>query len=328
MLPSERFLFRAFVISLLIHFAVFGLWKYGKTQGWWRNLQTPAWLQLTPKKIPILVKKIVPLRPSPPPQLVFVDVDPALAVADPPKAPKFYSSDNSLAGNPEPKNNSPDPEIRGKQEKTLKTTENGRPKPQPLQPTPPQPETPKTVENKPPPQKTYTPGDLATAKPVEKPQERQNPPLQDPSTEPQTEPVHQRPRTIADAKAERGMLGEKTHQSGGVRRLSLDSSLEAMKTSYGDYDRDFIDAVQARWFQLLEKTATVPGKVVLEFRLHANGRISDMNPVTNEVGELLGIICQQAINDPSPFRPWPMEMRREIGKDYRDITFTFYYLNE
>ena len=99
-----------------------------------------------------------------------------------------------------------------------------------------------------------------------------------------------------------------------------------MKTSYGDYDAMFIDAVKTRWYQLLESHTTEnSGKVMVEFRMHPDGRITDLRIVRNEMSDLLGLLCQQAINDPAPYRPWPEEMRRDIPKEYRDVTFTFIY---
>jgi hypothetical protein len=65
--------------------------------------------------------------------------------------------------------------------------------------------------------------------------------------------------------------------------------------------------------------------VVLELRLHPDGRITDMKMVQSEVSELMSDFCKQAIFDPAPFKPWPREMRLEIPTDYRDIQFTFYY---
>jgi hypothetical protein len=40
---------------------------------------------------------------------------------------------------------------------------------------------------------------------------------------------------------------------------------------------------------------------------------------------LLGHVCENAINDPAPFAKWSDEMRRLVGQNYREITFTFYY---
>jgi hypothetical protein len=66
----------------------------------------------------------------------------------------------------------------------------------------------------------------------------------------------------------------------------------------------------------------------VEFRLLPDGRVTELSIVQNEMSELFGLICAQAIREPAPYRPWPEEMRRDIPKDYRDVTFTFYYGTE
>jgi len=328
---AEKLLLRALIISLLIHLTVFGIWKAGQKEGWWRNFNLPAWIHLTPKLLTPRTAKKSELIPQPQmtqSQLVFVDVDPALAETAPPKAPKFYSANNSAAANPHPKT-APVPEIRGRQDKVIKTTENVPLKPKSLQPSPPSRETANVPEAKVLPKKAETVGDLVMAKPREKAQQKDGQSENETGTETQPQPVHQRPRTIAEAMAQHGMLGEKSRQDGGVKRLRMDSSLDAMKTSYGDYDREFIDAVRTRWYQLLEgRSSEGSGKVVVSFRMLPDGRITDLNMVRNEMSDLLGLICQQAIFDPAPYRPWPEEMRRDIAKEYRDITFTFYYSTE
>jgi hypothetical protein len=47
--------------------------------------------------------------------------------------------------------------------------------------------------------------------------------------------------------------------------------------------------------------------------------------VQNTVDLALGLVCQSAIKDPAPFAPWPGDMKRLVGADYREVTFTFYY---
>jgi len=315
----------------MIHFAVYGTWRWGQTEGWWRNFNFPAWMHLTPKLLmPMTGRKIalVPKPQQPPPQLVFVDVDPALAQATPPKAPKFYSANNTVAANPHPKNEVL-PEILGRQDKEIKTTPNTLLKPKPVQPSPPKQETVKAAQPNPLPKKADTPGDLVMAKPQEKAQEKNGQAETEVGANAQPQPVHERPRTIAEAMAKHGMLGEKSRQAGGVNRLNMESAVDAMKTSFGDYDRDFIDAVRTHWYQLLEnRSVEGPGKVVVEFRLHPDGRVTDLKMVQNEMSDLLGLICQEAVSDPAPYRPWPEEMRRDIPKEYRDVTFTFYYSTE
>jgi hypothetical protein len=45
----------------------------------------------------------------------------------------------------------------------------------------------------------------------------------------------------------------------------------------------------------------------------------------NDVTETLSWACQRAILDPAPFAPFPPDLRRLLGKEYREIQFSFYY---
>ncbi len=90
----------------------------------------------------------------------------------------------------------------------------------------------------------------------------------------------------------------------------------------------FIETVQQRWYDLLDNSrydGYRQGKVVLQFHLNYDGRITEMKVVENNVGEMLGLLCQKAVLDPSPFEKWPHEMRLMVDRDYRELTFTFYY---
>jgi hypothetical protein len=177
------------------------------------------------------------------------------------------------------------------------------------------------------PKPAYTIGDVAVAKPAAKAQDRKGTSDSNDGTAAVTEPASARPRTLREVRDQQGAPGAKMRQAGGVNRLEADSSVDAMRTVYGDYDRDFIDAVQERWYELLKgRQDEVAGKVVLEFNLHADGRVSDMKMKFSDVGDLLSLICQQAVLDPALYKPWPTEMRRVIT-DPREIRFTFYYSN-
>jgi hypothetical protein len=90
----------------------------------------------------------------------------------------------------------------------------------------------------------------------------------------------------------------------------------------------FIEAVQSRWFNILDERDFVGnqgGRVVVEFRLHQDGRITDLTVVEAGVTELLSWFCQRAILDPAPYLPFPSDLRRMMHNDYREIRFTFYY---
>ena len=282
----------------------------GKSLGWW-DYQATWLLNLTKKLQAIRVAKI----PQPPAQpqtreipLTFLEVDPSLAIPEPPKDAKFYGAQNSAAANPKVQDK-PDPKLDGKQNKIVRAED--VPKPFPLQPAvaPPKPE--ETAQSKP---KEEAPGDMVK--------------LENPGKVSQPKPVqHEKPRTLAEARAQKNMLaGEKAQLDGGARRPGR-IGFDVKATSFGSYDAAFIAAVQDRWYNLLESSrfAQKSGKVVLEFRLMYDGRITDMKMSDNDVGELLGLLCERAVLDPAPFAPWPSDMRREIGHNFREVTFTFFY---
>jgi len=309
----------AFAISVAFHLLIFGGYETGKKLNWWQNLQWPSWL----RPVKQLVEAFKPKTPQQPQQheipLVFVDVDPALASATPPKNADHYSSHNTEAANPEANKEIDTPKIDGQQVHVPKTEDVPRNK-FPLQPapapTPPSPPQEQQEEARPKP--TQPIGDLAMAKPDPQPNKEPG------------EEQHKRPRRLAEVKRppqDDRAPGEKVKQEGGVHRR-LDMSLfNTTATVYGAYDSTLITMIRQHWYDLLDERSYAldsRGKVVLQFTLHPDGRITDMKVAENTAGEVLGIVCQKAVLDPAPFPAWPTEMRRLIGEE-RPIQFTFYY---
>ncbi len=312
----------AFVISLMLHACCFGGYELGAKFHLWQtvklsNVVAPV-RQVLEK---LLGKEAVNTEPELPRDvpLVFVDVNPAVASQEPPKSAKYYSDRNSVAANPDADADTGLPKIDGSQTLIPKTEDVPRPKPVPLVPlpaTPPEPVTPAQTR----PAGTLPPGDLVMAKPQIGPD--QNAAGVAPT----------RPRTLREAvaRAEQrtGIAGPKMKQDGGVRRRALESSLDVIGLPFGAYDRAIVEAVQNRWYYLLDSgdfARDRTGKVVLEFNLTYDGRVTDMKVVENTVNELLCLLCQKAILDPAPYPRWPAEMRRMIGSDTRHVRFTFYY---
>jgi hypothetical protein len=303
----------AVLISLATHLTIYGGWKIGQHFGWWKNHRLPTWLQKISQSLAKTpqAKQFPQARNEVP--LVFVDVDPQASVKEPPKETKFYGAANAKAASAK-KLDSDLPEIKGKQDKILKTTENSKSKAQPLQPSPPKLEQ-KTATQESKPKEKQIIGDLAVAKPQDQNKKAEGE---------QEKETRVRPRKLSEVKS--GMLGEKMNQQGGAKRLALQPSFNVKVTSFGDYDREFIAAVQQCWYQLLEDRSTVPGRIVVEFHLNYDGRITDLRVVENTTqSAMLELICTGAIEKPSPYRKWPTEMRRELKSDSREVRFTFYY---
>lgn len=346
-------LVQAFALSILFHLELLVISEIGMRQGWWNNSLMPAWMrEMAPK---ILQAKAQPTSPTKldtkkEDPLLYVEVDPSVATAEPPPETPLYSARNSLAANPDPKKDTKTPKVDGKQTKIIKTVDTLKPNPKPVEvkPTPPPPKPSEdpvvntTSEAKPEPKNESKPetqpkpkvdevkpvdptpeGDLNTGTPVPKVAEAK------PETEvtPAT-PTSGRRRTLPSDRRDPGMLaGQKMKQDGGVSRGGR-VALDVKESPFGNYDEQVIIAIQQRWFQLLDQqdfTRGRTGKVVLEFRMSADGKVTNMRVAENTAGDLLAIVCQKAVMDPAPYAPWPAEMKRKIGVNYREVRFTFYY---
>lgn len=352
---------RAFVISLVLHFLFFSSVEVGNRLDLWRYSPLAVLARLLNQPPDPTLAEAQARSPTPAveePQeipMIFVDVDPSQATADAPESTPFYSPVNSLAGNPSPADEL-DPEFDGRQDRVLKTVDTQRSAvtaAQPLQPAPAAelvrvepveearletPVAPPTPAREEPRQRSVTvspqpltlPGDLESVRP---PAPSVPAPTVVAAVEP-APPPRERPRTVAQARAlnpanpNSALLGEKMRQEGGVRRLSLEPSIAARGTPLGNYDAKLVAAVQQCWFNLLHQqryTLDRVGRVVLRFKLTADGRITDMETVESDVGEIYTLLCQLAVTKPAPFEGWPDEVRKLFRDNFREVTFTFYY---
>lgn len=322
--PVDNFVLRALILSVIFHSTLGGGFELAKHMGWLKKDFTPAWLARATQAM-LTLKKPQPVVPKPQqePPMMFVEVDPQVSTKEAPDKAKFYSSKNSKAANKDRDDDATVPDIAGSQTKIAKTEDVSPAKPVPLQPSAPKPipDLEKARENVPKPKGGPPIGDLAYAKPADQPDEKEG-------QKDNTPPVRRPPRTLAEAKMLQELAGRKMKQEGGVkRRLTLDS-LDAMATPFGEYDRELIEAIQNRWYDLLDSknfSRDRTGSVTLEFVLNSDGRITDMRVAENHVDELLCYVCQRAVLDPAPYAPWPPDMRRIINGDRREVRFVFYY---
>src|SRR5688500_2096357 len=213
---------RAFAISVVLHFVLFGGVEIGRQAGWWKHSLLPQrgksrLEQEVAKAEELLQKQIQQALQNqvPEAQLVFVEVDPTVPTVEPPKNTKYYSSQSSVASNPDP-GEKETPKIDGTQDKVTKTFDTLKPTPpsaNSLQPTPRESKPPTEskaaskempkVESKEPQAKPAAEEDIRAPR-DEKPGEtlvaRAAPRPQPPQQEQQPEP-QRRPRTLVEAKA-------------------------------------------------------------------------------------------------------------------------------
>ena len=298
---ESRRLALALALSLAAHLLTWGGYEAGKDLGWWQVWHWPTWLQHLAQKLEAVPAPVVNYEPP----LEFATVEQPSTEA--PENAKYYSDKNSRAANPDADRDTDKPKLNGKQTDVPKTEDVPRPDYNKLQPAPPAPPQPQM-------QLAMNAGDLTLGRPQESRQQEPTP----------------RPRTLQQALAQQAnrLPGVQMKQEGGVHRVALGPSLDVKATAFGAYDAAIVEAVQQRWYDLLDQhnlRMDRTGKVTLRFRLNYDGTVTDMEVPENTVGELLSLVCRDAIEESAPFAPWPSDMRRMIGQNYRDITFTFYY---
>ena len=307
----------------MVHLGGWGGYELGKRLGWWQRFHAPAWMhKVEKKKVPPPTAQLKKEEEAP---LVFVEV--THPETEPPKKTPYYSNKNSQAANPDAARETSQPKVEGRQKDVPKmedvpTLPKLQPTPPPQQPAPQQPAPATKPSEEAHMLDAMSLGDLKLSKPpVEKTEEQKAE---------ESAKAAQRPRTLKQAMAQQQQQfpGQKLRQDGGVRRQRLWSSLDAKATAFGDYDRAIIDAVTSHWYDLLDSHRFAQdraGKVILHFKLKPDGSVEELEILENTVGELLGYVCEESVQEAAPFGKWPSDMLREIGANYRDISFTFYY---
>ena len=298
----------ALALSLAAHLLVWGGYEIGKASGMWQRLHRLEQLLMAAKKNP--PTPVV----QPPDPTIFITVDPDQVSPDAPKEAKFYSTQNTRAAQPDPSTvDSNQPKLTGKQSDVPQVREVPRIPNTKVQPAPaPQPPSPEKMAVTP--QSLLQSGDMKPAK------------LE---TSPEKNTAPERPRTLNNARAQQASPKPSMtmNQDGGVQRRAIVPSYDVKLTGFAEYDARFYEAVCQRWWDLLDSRQFArdrSGKVILQFRLNYDGTITDMKVVENDVGDLLGYVCQKAVLDPAPFARFPSDMRRKLG-DATSIQFAFYY---
>jgi len=120
-----------------------------------------------------------------------------------------------------------------------------------------------------------------------------------------------------------GLLLRNPSDVGRAGALALDAKF----STYGDYAQRFLEAVQSSWWLLLSRSNAQDfsaGTVVIRFRLHPDGTVTDATIVSSSVSTLAALACQDAITLPAPYDAWRPEMLALLG-DAEWVTLTFIY---
>jgi TonB family protein len=111
-----------------------------------------------------------------------------------------------------------------------------------------------------------------------------------------------------------------------VSHRTIVSNIDPQATPFGAYDVTVINAVQKRWFTLVDQNPGLrkrTGRVVVSFLLFKDGSVENVKLRESSGDAMEEFLCQQAVNDSKPFPRWPVNVAGENAS--REMQFTFQY---
>jgi outer membrane biosynthesis protein TonB len=244
-----------------------------------------------------------------PPKLRFIETNP-LANQAVPKTTPFTSSRNQTAAQPVPEKmptNSPLPKSEGTSEQ-LRIAQG---KPRTIDQSQSAPATQPSISMAAPAKATPPPGPGKSA--------AQPPPTAVPV------PVAanpDRPRASVPS----GTYGLLLRRPVGVNRAGT-IAIDARFSNYGDYTQRMLEAIQSSWWSIIERSrfeGVSRGNVIVRFRLHRDGTVTDTQVLGSEVTRVMTLACKDAVMAPAPYDIWRADMVAMYGES-DTVTINFIY---
>jgi hypothetical protein len=327
----------AILISLILHLAIgFSLAAFG-------NVSAPPILpEETPSELTLM-----DLSPAPPveknPQ--FVDVDKSKESAEKPKDQTFESNANSLAASEKaPTGDLPMPSQDGKDLPTRDfethdfslQTQGAQPQPQHPESKPAETPPPKSKPSEPP-KSTPSPEPTATVEPEQlamlsstppPPIKAPDEPEASPSPEiaaPSVAPVAPRPKPESPSSNYQPQK-QQTRSAGSISNRGP-SSVNAVGTPLGLYQKKMYDAVGARWYQHTQERHDLIsiGTTRLTFTIDRSGRVNNLKVIENTANEAFAIVCIQSVQE-LKLPPIPEDVASTLPPEglQQELTFILY----
>jgi hypothetical protein len=326
----------AILVSLILHLAIgFSLAAFG-------NVTAPVLPpDETPSELTFMDLSTPPVEKNP----QFVDVDKSKESAEKPKDQTFESNANSLAASERPPSGDlPVPSQDGKDLPTrdLETHDFS------LQTQGAQPQQPERPESKPaetpppkakpsePPKTTPSPGPSASVEPeqlamltstppppIKEPEETA--PSPSPAIAPSLAPVAPRPKPETPSSSYQAQK-QRTRSAGSITNRGP-SSVNAVGTPLGLYQKKMYDAVGARWYQHTQERHDLIsiGTTRLSFTIDRNGRVNNLKVIENTANEAFAIVCIQSVQE-LKLPPIPEDVASTLPSEglQQELTFILY----
>ncbi len=244
-----------------------------------------------------------------PPTLRFIETNP-LANQAVPKTTPFTSARNQTAAQPVPEKmpaNSPLPKSEGKSEE-LRIAQG---KPRSIDQSEAQPISQPSISMAAPVKATPPPGPGKSSA--------------QPSPTPAPVPVAanpDRPRASVPS----GTYGLLLRRPVGVSRAGT-IAVDARFSNYGDYTQRMLEAIQSSWWSIIERSrfeSVNRGNVIVRFRLHRDGTVTDAKVLSTEVTRVMTLACKDAVMAPAPYDIWRADMVAMYGES-DTVTINFIY---
>ena len=244
-----------------------------------------------------------------PPKLRFIETNP-LANQAVPKTTPFTSSRNQTAAQPVPEKmptNSPLPKSEG----TSEQLRIAKGKPRSIDQSEAQPISQPSISMAAPVKAPPPPGPGKSAA--------------QPSPTPAPVPVAanpDRPRASVPS----GTYGLLLRRPVGVNRAGT-IAVDARFSNYGDYTQRMMEAIQSSWWSIIERSrfeGLSRGNVIVRFRLHRDGTVTDAKVLSTEVTRVMTLACKDAVMAPAPYDIWRADMVAMYGES-DTVTINFIY---
>ena len=286
----------AILISLILHLAVgFSLAAFG-------NVFTPPPIPEEEKPSELTLMDLAPM-PEKEKNPQFVEVDKSKESAEKPKEQTFESNANSQAASEKaPTGDLPLPSQDGKDLPTRDLeTHDFSLQAQGSTPAPQQPSPSETKPTPPPATKpTPDPEQLAmltsTPPPAIKPPD-QTEPSPTPDSAASVAPPAPRPKPETPSSSYRAQK-QQTRIAGSISRQGP-SSVNAVGTPLGRYQKQMYDAVGARWYQHMEQRRDLVsiGTARLSFTIDRSGHVNNLRVIENTANEAFAGVCLQSVQE-------------------------------
>ena len=313
----------AILISLILHLAIgFSLAAFGNVSAPPSTLPDEAPPELTLMDLP-------PARPvEKNPQ--FVETDKSKESAEKPKEQTFESNANSLAASQTaPSGDLPQPSQDGTNSplQDLETHDFSLQ----TQGSTPQPKLPPPSESKPtpPPAATPTPDPEQLAMLTSTPPPPIKAPDESPSPTPEsaTSVAPPAPRPQPEAPTSRYQAQKQQKRMAGSISNRGPSSVNAVGTPLGRYQKLMYDAVGARWYQHTHERQDLIsiGTTRLTFTVDRNGKVNNLRVIENTANEAFANVCLQSVQE-LKLPPIPEELVGTLPSEglQQELTFILY----